>query len=139
MRDAVRDQDQLQQFVAWGTAHDDVRAMMLTSSLTVPDGPVDVLSDYDLILIVRDIHPYFEDRAWLGDFGPVLAVYRDPILFEAGFEKSAYVVQYENGLKIDFSLWPVELLQNIVARPDLPDPVPAHVCPVSPSSPSAVR
>jgi aminoglycoside 6-adenylyltransferase len=82
---------------------------------------VDVLSDYDLILSLRDIHPYFEDRAWLGDFGPVLAVYRDPILIRDGLEKSGYVVQYEDGLKIDFTLLPVEVLQKIAASPDLPD------------------
>jgi len=33
----------------------------------------------------------------------------------------ACVVQYEDGLKIDFSLWPVELLQQIAADPRLPD------------------
>lgn len=36
-------------------------------------------------------------------------------------ERSAYVTQYENGLKIDFSLWPVELLQQVVADPKLPN------------------
>ena len=121
MRDTARDRYQLQRFAEWGEARDAVRAMIFTSSLTVPNGPVDVLSDYDLILILRDIHPYFEDRAWLGDFGPVLAVYRDPILIEEGLEKSAYVVQYEDGLKIDFTLWPVEALQKMAASPELPD------------------
>lgn len=37
--------------------------------------PVDILSDYDVILIVQDIHPFVTDRTWLNDFGDVLVVY----------------------------------------------------------------
>jgi aminoglycoside 6-adenylyltransferase len=111
----------IRQFAQWGGARDDVRTMILTSSRTVPNAPLDVFSDYDVILIVRDIHPYVSDRGWLGDFGPLLAAYRDPILIESGWEKSGYVVQYENGFKVDFTLWPVQLLQKIATDPQLPD------------------
>jgi aminoglycoside 6-adenylyltransferase len=65
--------------------------------------------------------PYFEDRTWLEDFGPVLVVYRDPLELYYGYSKTCYVTQYENGLKIDFTVWPVEILQQIVANPQLPD------------------
>lgn len=121
MRNAAQQQETLAQFVAWGKQRESVRAMVLTSSLTTTKAPTDVLSDYDLILVVTDIHPFFESRAWLGDFGPVLVVYRDPILLQGGFEKFGYVTQYENGLKIDFTLWPVALLKQIVADSQLPD------------------
>ncbi len=95
--------------------------MLLTSSRAVPHAPVDVFSDYDVILVVLDVHPFYEDRTWLADFGPVLVVYRDPLELEYGFPRSAYVTQYENGLKIDFTLWPVEILRQVVAAPQLPD------------------
>jgi aminoglycoside 6-adenylyltransferase len=38
-----------------------------------------------------------------------------------GFEQCGNVVQYADGLKIDFTLWPVSLFQQIVAAPVLPD------------------
>jgi aminoglycoside 6-adenylyltransferase len=60
------------------------------------------------------------DRGWLEAFGRVLALYRDPLINDDGLVRSAYVTQYENGLKIDFSLWPVELLQRVVAELQLP-------------------
>jgi aminoglycoside 6-adenylyltransferase len=60
------------------------------------------------------------DRIWLQVFGPVLALYRDPLIADKGLERSGYVTQYENGLKIDFSLWPVELLQRVGAEVNLP-------------------
>jgi aminoglycoside 6-adenylyltransferase len=50
----------------------------------------------------------------------VLALYRDPLEPQDGFLKSGNVTQYENGLKIDFTLWPVEILQNVAASPLLP-------------------
>ena len=70
--------------------------MILTSSFAVPDGPIDALSDYDVILYLTDIHPYTDDRAWLGDFGTVLAAWHDPISMDDGLETSAYVTQYED-------------------------------------------
>ncbi len=82
---------------------------------------MDLFSEYDVIFGVRDIRPYFEDRAWLKDFGKVLVVYRDPIRHRYGFEKFAYITQYEDGTKIDFTLFPVELLRRVVEDPELPE------------------
>jgi aminoglycoside 6-adenylyltransferase len=115
------EQEILERFVEWGKQRDLVRAMLLTSSRAIPTAPKDILSDYDIILVVREIHPFFNDRSWLGDFGPVLALYHDPILCDGNFEVSSNVVQYENGFKADFTLWPVGLLQRITAEPELPD------------------
>jgi aminoglycoside 6-adenylyltransferase len=96
--------------------------MLLTSTRAVPGAPVDALSDYDVILIVPDIQPFYEDRTWLQHFGQVLVAYWDPIYPapEYGIEVFGNVIQYEDGLKIDFTLWPVELLQRIAAEPALP-------------------
>jgi aminoglycoside 6-adenylyltransferase len=111
----------LQKLVHWGEARVAVRAMILTSTRAVPNANLDILSDYDVILALTDIVPFFESRAWLEDFGHVLVLYRDPMRLECGLKQSGYVVQYENGLKIDFGLWPVEILLRIVADPQLPD------------------
>ncbi len=115
-------------FIAWGQAHPDIRALVLTSTRTVPGARVDRLSDYDLIVAVDDIYPYFNDRGWLEAFGRVLVLYRDPILpwfqppipLPAGLvdEKFAYITQYEqDGLKIDFTLMPAPLLRHIAQQP----------------------
>src|SRR5512140_560849 len=121
MRHSPQVKDTLKRFAEWGNPQDSIRAMLLTSSFATDKAPVDVLSDYDLILVVTDIHPFLANTAWLGDFGPLLVRYADPILNKDGLECSGFVVQYENGLKIDFSLWPVEMLQGVVAAPELSD------------------
>jgi aminoglycoside 6-adenylyltransferase len=51
----------------------------------------------------------------------VLVMYRDPLSEEDGLLRSGNVVQFEEGLKIDFSLWPVEMLRRITAKAELPD------------------
>ena len=110
----------IKRLIQWAEQQPLVRAMLLTSTRAIPNGQSDVLSDYDVILALLDIHPFFKERAWLEYFGPVLALYRDPLEPYYGFPKSGYVTQYENGLKIDFTLWPVEILQRVTADPRLP-------------------
>lgn len=115
---AGRDAAMLERFITWGQLRDDVRALILTSSLTCPGAPVDAFSDYDLIVVVRDIRPYFPDD-WLEDFGRVLVLYRDPVRKEHGFDKFARITQYEDGLKIDFTLWNVGTLRAVVEQASL--------------------
>jgi aminoglycoside 6-adenylyltransferase len=107
--------------IQWAEERAAIRAMLLTSTQARPDAAPDILSDYDVILVVRDIQPFYADRSWLADFGPVLVVYWDPIHPAPGFdlEQTGNVTQYEDGLKIDFTLWPVELLAQLVAGPEL--------------------
>lgn len=107
---------QLQQ---WAANEPLVRAAVLTSSRAIPHAHTDAFSDYDVILALTEIEPFYEDRAWLENFGSVLALYRDPLINDRGFERSAFVTQYADSLKIDFNLWPVGLLQQIVSEPQL--------------------
>jgi aminoglycoside 6-adenylyltransferase len=106
----------------WATTRPSIRAILLTSTRAIPTAYTDLLSDYDLILIVQDIHPFVSDPSWLNGFGEVLVAYWDPIYPNPifGDDECGNVVQYVDGLKIDFTLWPVALLQQIVAAPALP-------------------
>lgn len=117
----LSEQEMLTRLVQWAENQPSVRVLILTSTRAVPNATVDLLSDYDIILVATDILPFFEQRAWLEDFGSVLALYRDPLLTDGTFSKSGNIVQYEGGLKIDFTLWPVGLLQHIVSESQLPD------------------
>jgi aminoglycoside 6-adenylyltransferase len=111
----------IEHLIQWAEQQPLVRAMLLTSTRAIPNAPADVFSDYDVILALRDVQPFYADRSWLEAFGVVLALYQDPLELYYGFQKSAYVTQYEDSLKIDFTLWPVEILQRVVAAPQLPD------------------
>ena len=108
--------------IRWAGARADVRAVLLTSTRTRPEYMVDPFSDYDVILAVTNIQPYFTDRGWLGDFGPVLVVYRDQIREDLGCERFAYITQYETDrLKIDFTVLEMDWLRRVAQLPNLPD------------------
>jgi aminoglycoside 6-adenylyltransferase len=112
----------LQRLVRWADPQDAVRALLLTSTRAIPHAPVDDLSDYDVILVARDIRQFVDDRGWAGDFGTVLVAYWDPLAPDPdyGVAQAGNVVQYADGLKIDFRLWPVALLHTIAQSPALP-------------------
>ena len=62
----------IRRLTLWADRKDSVRAMLLTSTRAIPDATVDILSDYDAMLVFEDVRPFFEDRSWLGDFCEVL-------------------------------------------------------------------
>jgi aminoglycoside 6-adenylyltransferase len=101
--------------IAWGNNRPEVRSMILTGSLASPAPYIDAMSDYDVILVLADAMPFFERREWLDDFGTVLVAYRDPVPPGEQPEECGYVVQYESGLRIDFTLWTVEIMQRVSA------------------------
>jgi aminoglycoside 6-adenylyltransferase len=110
--------------IQWAEGRDAIRAMLLTSTRAapVPNAPVDNFSDYDVVLFVDNIHPFHEERGWLQDFGEVLVAYWDPIYLDPdfGLEKFGNVTQYADGLKIDFTICPLEMLRKIVEAASLP-------------------
>ena len=77
--------DPIQKLVQWATARPAIRAMLMTSTRAIRHGYTDALSDYDIILIVQDIHPFVADRSWLNDFGEVLVGYWVSDLSQSSF------------------------------------------------------
>lgn len=94
--------------------------MILTSSRTRPDGPVDLLSDYDLILAVSDVKPFAFDDAWFADYDRPMVRWGDQSEMH-GLSTYFRGVVYQNHIKIDYSIWPVELLERIAGADSLPD------------------
>ncbi len=112
----------IEKLIAWGESQEQVRAVVLTSSQAIPNYPyADRYSDYDVILALSDVQPYHDSRDWLAAFGTVLAMYRDPMYEQDGMHWSGNVVQFEEGLKIDFTLWPVEMLRQVARQERLPE------------------
>lgn len=121
MRDTEKEQAVINRLVQWAERHETIRAMLLYSSRTNPNAPVDIFSDYDVLLAVTDVRPFHEDDGWLEEFGKVLVVFRNPIGLEYGFECFGFVTHYEEGVKIDYGFYPVEFLTWAAKEPRLPD------------------
>jgi aminoglycoside 6-adenylyltransferase len=108
--------------VSWADRQEAVRAVLLTSTRAIPGAAVDAFSDYDAVLVVRDVRPFAADRGWIADFGEVLVAYWDPIQPDPdyGLDYLGNVTWYADRPRIDFTVWPVALLGRIVAAPALP-------------------
>lgn len=96
----------------WAATEERVRVVLLTSSRSNPMSPLDVLSDYDIVLIVTDVDAYVTDDGWLQGFGTPLLVVRDAerVLEVA---KQNCMVLYDDGTKIDYSIWPLALIDSV--------------------------
>ena len=110
----------LEKMVAWANARQDIRALLITSSRTRPDGPVDLLSDYDLILAVTDAEQWGREDGWQSDYGAPMVRWGDEgELF--GHVTYFRGVVYQNYVKADYSIWPDVLLERVADAPVLPD------------------
>lgn len=110
----------LAKLVVWGSAMPTIRAMILTSSRTRPDGPVDLLSDYDVILAVTDAEHFANEEAWVFAYGQPMVRWGDQ---SAMYGPTTYFrgVIYDDYIKIDYSIWPDALLERVAAQTPLPD------------------
>jgi len=120
MMQIPQEKDVVDRLVRWGTAHPLIRAMILTSSRTRPNGPVDLLSDYDLILVVSEVESFAFDDAWVFDYGKPMVRWGDQGELH-GLATYFRGVVYQDFVKIDYSIWPVEMLERVAGSARLPD------------------
>jgi aminoglycoside 6-adenylyltransferase len=110
----------LARLTAWATDRPAIRAIILTSSRARPGGPVDLLSDYDIILAVTEVERFVREEAWLTEFGEPMARWGDE---STRCDLTTYFrsIIYTDGVKIDFTLWPDVLLERVAEQPALPE------------------
>ncbi len=110
----------LDALVDWARGENDVLAVVLTGSRARPDPDLDGLSDYDVLLYLRDPEAFAASDAWLERFGSVLVSLRDGYQLD-GSPVTTRLVQYDDGTKIDFTLCGPAHLDRLCRREELPD------------------
>ena len=106
--------------LAWAEKEDAVRTLVLTSSRARGDETVDVLSDYDVVVGVRDPESFLADESWIHGYGEPLAGWGDrhEVL---GLTTTFRGVVYADRIKIDYSVWPQALIEKVAEAARLPD------------------
>jgi len=66
--------EKLKMISEWAQNNEDIRAVLLTSSLVNPLAPVDDLSDLDIELVFNDNANYITDNSWIHHFGYAIAM-----------------------------------------------------------------
>jgi aminoglycoside 6-adenylyltransferase len=105
--------------VRWASEQGGIRALILTSSRANP-GQADLLSDYDVILVVTDAASFGGRNGWQTGFGTPLVRWRDEGSLH-GVTTYFRLLVYEDGTRIDYTIWPSELLERVVQHQRLPD------------------
>jgi aminoglycoside 6-adenylyltransferase len=112
--------DVLERLVSWGETHPSIRAMILTSSRAKRDSGADVLSDYDLIVAVRDAAEFAANDALASGYGQPLVRWGDQSELY-GMTTYFRGVIYEDGVKVDYTVWPDALLEQVTEEAALPE------------------
>lgn len=119
MTEDNEDVDVLADVLAWGIRTAEVRAIILTSTRAVADGPVDEFSDYDVIVAVTDVDRFAADLSWQSAYAKPLVRWGDEgELFELPTFFRGVV--YDDHVKVDYTIWPDALLDAVAAHDTLP-------------------
>jgi len=110
----------LERLTRWAREEPAISAVILTSSRARGDETMDELSDYDVILAVRDAAVFASHDAWGAGYGTPLVRWGDE---HELYGETTYFrgVVYEDGVKIDYTLWPDDLLDRVGRASVLPD------------------
>ncbi len=115
-----KETEMIAELLEWGKKRETIRSMIQSGSLMNPKAPRDILSDYDIMLIVNDPEAFVEDGTWHLEFGKVLTSVNSEFT-EIGIKARTRLVIYDDGMKIDFSVWPIEILRRVRETEKLPD------------------
>ncbi|RAP73695.1 aminoglycoside 6-adenylyltransferase [Paenibacillus montanisoli] len=109
-------EEMLGALLPWAERNSMIRAVLMTSSRTNPEATVDLLSDYDIELVVTDVAPFRGSDAWITQFGTIMTEYR-----EDEEDSITRLVLFEDGVRIDFAVYLVKQLQAVIELPLLPE------------------
>jgi aminoglycoside 6-adenylyltransferase len=105
------------------TARDDerIRAVMMNGSRTNPNVPRDDFQDYDIVYFVQETDTFRSDLGWIDRFGERLMMQMpdDNELYPMAepTERLVYLMQFQDGNRIDLTLIPLALRQQLL-KPD---------------------
>jgi aminoglycoside 6-adenylyltransferase len=110
----------LGRLLAWAGEDENIRAVILTSSRVTPDRRADLLSDYDVVLAVRDPAAFGLWDEWTSWYAQPAARWGDESEL-LGLPVSFRGVVYADGVKIDYTLWPEAMLERVSTADALPE------------------
>src|SRR5690606_34160534 len=96
-------EEKLRTIIEWSEKNEDVRVLLLTSSLVNPLALVDEFSDLDIEFVFEDNTNYISDKSWTLKFGnPIAMIEEDESCFN--HKHAMKMLLYEDGVKVDFKL-----------------------------------
>ncbi|MCK2241427.1 MULTISPECIES: aminoglycoside 6-adenylyltransferase [unclassified Crossiella] len=98
----------------WAAGRADIRLVLRTGSRARRDGTADAFSDHDIELFSTDPDFYAEDADWPAELGPVLV----SVGLDGPWDNPARLVLFTDGVKADFQVVPLSLLDELAGELD---------------------
>lgn len=113
-------EEKIKEIIHWSKNNNDIRVVLLTSSLANPLAPVDDLSDLDIEIAFENNTSYISDKSWINLFGnPIAMIEEDENCFD---DKHAMkMILYEDGVKVDFKLYSKTKFVKETQQKELPE------------------
>ena len=109
----------LDEIIAFAKENENIRGIVLQGSLVNPAAPIDYFSDLDPMFVVTDVNAMAKDDSWVYKFGNLISHCYNTIELDEKkkLKQEMMLVLYEDGLKVDFSLFPVTAVKEIADLP----------------------
>ncbi len=110
------DAEMLDLILAAARADERIRAVILNGSRANPNARRDPFQDFDIVYLVTQVEPFKRSRDWLLPFGPLMILQTPDEMGAAppgGRIRYAYLVQFSDGCRIDFTFHPLDRLDAL--------------------------
>lgn len=104
----------LAELSAWAAARPGVRGAILVGSQARAETPADEFSDVDIAIFADDPAELLDETTWLETFGEPLLSFLEPTAVGGQLERR---VLFDDGLEVDFSVFPAAGLEALLADP----------------------
>ena len=101
----------LKKIIDWAQNEDNVRGLIIVGSRAL-EGQSDELSDLDISLFTNNKDSYIEDDSWISSISNEWVYSPDKYYFNDVLVPTRLVI-YEGGVKVDYSLWSVDVAAQL--------------------------
>ena len=112
--------DVLKDVIEYAENNNYIKALLITSSTVNPNVETDVFSDLDLVIVTNNLQKFSDEKEWRTEFGDILVSFNDNFKLEE-IKTYTRLVLYQDYNRIDFSIWPIELIEKLADYDKLPE------------------
>ena len=111
------EQEMLDLILNFAKNDENIRAVLLNGSRANPNVKKDILQDFDIACLVKDVSPYIRNDKIPEYFGETVIVQEPENMQDPPAENNghyAYLMQFMDGNRIDLSLYPLHPMEAVL-------------------------
>jgi aminoglycoside 6-adenylyltransferase len=102
----------VQKIVEWAKTQPEIKGLILTSS-RAGASEIDEFSDYDIMVLTNTAEKYLISDNWIKEINPVWVYQKESFNCKQNLIPTRLVI-FEGNIKVDFSFWPVDIINSFI-------------------------